>query len=122
MEVLVREPIKAGRLTVLAPDGQRHVLQGPARGPQATISIADRKLLRRIAVVPDLYLGEAYTDGTLTVEEGSLYDVLDFFASNLMPRAHDTDTVVPPECAPSQRHRQGQGECGPPLRSKSGPL
>jgi len=96
MEVLPREPIKAGRLTVLAPDGQRHVLQGLASGPEATIKVTDRKLLRRMVVVPDLYLGEAYTDGALTIEEGSLYELLDFFASNLMPRAHDTDTVVLP--------------------------
>lgn len=47
-------------------------------------------------VVPDLYLGEAYMDGTLTVEEGTLYDVLDFFAVNLMPRAHDTSAAVLP--------------------------
>jgi cyclopropane-fatty-acyl-phospholipid synthase len=96
MEVLPRESIKAGRLTVLAPDGQRHVLQGAASGPEATIKVTDRKLLRRMVVVPDLYLGEAYTDGALTIEEGSLYELLDFFASNLMPRAHDTDTVVLP--------------------------
>jgi cyclopropane-fatty-acyl-phospholipid synthase len=80
----------------LAPDSQQRVLQGPRSGPVASIRIADWKLLRRIAVVPDLYLGEAYTDGALTVEEGSLYDVLDFFASNLMPRVHDTDAVVLP--------------------------
>ena len=34
--------------------------------------------------------------GALTIEEGSLYDVLDFFACNLMPRLHDTDAVMLP--------------------------
>jgi len=47
-------------------------------------------------VMPDLYLGEAYMEGALTVNEGSLYDVLDFFACNLMSRLHDsTATALP---------------------------
>lgn len=96
MEDLLRGPIKAGCLNVTAPDGQRYTLKGPAKGPEASIRIADRKLLRRMLVVPDLYLGEGYMDGTVTIEEGSLYDVLDFFACNLMPRVHETDAVVLP--------------------------
>ena len=91
--------IKAGRLKVIDPDGNVHVLAGAAAGPQASIKITDRKILRRMMVVPDLYMGEAYTDGTLTVEEGTLYDVLDFFALNLMPSLHGTNTVVLPNAS-----------------------
>ena len=40
-------------------------------------------------VIPDLCLGEGYMDGTLKVEEGTLYDVLDFCAINLMPLPGD---------------------------------
>ena len=90
MEAFIREPIKTGRLNVIAPDGQLHVLKGAAEGPEASIRITDKRLLRRMLVMPDLYLGEAYMEGVLTVEEGSLYDVLDFFACNLMPRLHDS--------------------------------
>jgi len=96
MEALVREPIKRGLLKIMAPDGQLHVLKGALEGPTACIRLTDNKLLRRMLVIPDLYLGEAYMAGTLTVEEGSLYDVLDFFACNLMPRLHDATVVVPP--------------------------
>jgi cyclopropane-fatty-acyl-phospholipid synthase len=96
MNALLRGQIKAGCLNVIAPDGQRHVLEGRERGPEATIRIADSKLLRRMLVIPDLYLGEGYMDGTLMVEDGSLYDVLDFFACNLMPRIHDTSAAVLP--------------------------
>lgn len=91
--------IKAGRLKVVDPDGQIHVLVGAAKGPEACIRITDRKILRRMMVVPDLYIGEAYTDGTLTVEDGTLYDVLDFFALNLMPSLHGTSTVVLPNAS-----------------------
>ena len=93
---LTREPIRAGRLQVIAPDGQLHNLEGAAKGPEASIRIADRRLLRRMLIIPDLYLGEAYVQGSMTVESGSLYDVLDFFACNLMPRVHDTEAVVLP--------------------------
>jgi cyclopropane-fatty-acyl-phospholipid synthase len=89
-------PITGGRLEVTDPDGRRHVLEGPAPGPRAAIAITDARAFRRMLVVPDLYMGEAYVDGTLTVEEGTLYDVLDFFALNLMPRVRDTSAVVLP--------------------------
>ena len=93
MDAFTREPIKTGRLNVIAPDGQLHVLEGSAEGPEASIRITDKRLLRRMLVMPDLYLGEAYTEGALTVEDGSLYDVLDFFACNLMPRLHDSSAA-----------------------------
>src|SRR5262245_35704741 len=96
MEALLSQPIKEGRLNITAPDGQRHTLKGAARGPEASIRITESKVMRRMLVVPDLYLGEAYMDGSLIVEEGRLYDVLDFFACNLMPRLHDPSAVVLP--------------------------
>ena len=96
MEALLKGPIKAGRLKVIAPDGCVHVLGGAAEGPAACVRITDNKLLRRMLVMPDLYLGEVYMEGSLTVEEGSLYDVLDFFACNLMPRLHDSNAATLP--------------------------
>jgi cyclopropane-fatty-acyl-phospholipid synthase len=96
MQALVTPPIRQGRLKVITPDGQLHVLEGAQEGPAASIRITDNRVLRRMLVVPDLYLGEAYMDGTLTVEEGCLYDMLDFFACNLMPRLHDATAVAPP--------------------------
>jgi cyclopropane-fatty-acyl-phospholipid synthase len=94
MDALLRAPIKAGRLSVSVADGQRHHFEGPADGPRAAIRVADTKLLRRMLVIPDLYLGEGYMDGRITVEEGTLYDVIDFCALNLMPRLHDPDAAT----------------------------
>jgi cyclopropane-fatty-acyl-phospholipid synthase len=96
MEALLSHPIKQGRLNITAPDGQRHTLKGSQSGPEASIRITDNKVMRRMLVIPDLYLGEAYMEGSLIVEDGRLYDVLDFFACNLMPRLHDPSAVVPP--------------------------
>src|SRR5262245_47279690 len=96
MEALLSQPIKHGRLNITAPDGQRHTLKGSQSGPEASIRITDHKVMRRMLVIPDLYLGEAYMEGSLIVEDGGLYDVLDFFACNLMPRLHDPSAVVLP--------------------------
>src|SRR5262245_11469223 len=96
MEAFLKGPIKAGHLKIFAPDDQVHVLKGASDGPRASIRITDKRLLRRMLVMPDLYLGEAYVAGTLTVAEGSLYDVLDFFACNLMPRLHDSHAAARP--------------------------
>jgi len=68
MEALLRSPIRAGRLKVTVPDGRSHVLNGTAEGPAASIRIADKRLLRRMLVMPDLYLGEAYMEGLLVDE------------------------------------------------------
>ena len=104
----LKAQIKAGRLKIVDPVGHVHVLDGAVKGPEATIRITDRKILRRMMVVPDLYMGEAYTDGALTVEDGTLYDVLDFFALNLMPSLHGTSTVVLPNA--SKNNTVGQAK------------
>jgi cyclopropane-fatty-acyl-phospholipid synthase len=94
MEAFLQAPIKAGCLSIIDPSGQKLVFEGPANGPEATIKVADRKLLRRMFVIPDLYVGEGYMDGAITVEQGSLYDVIDFCACNLMPRLHDPSAAT----------------------------
>ncbi len=85
MNAIPMPTIKAGRLTITDPENNVFILRGPKDGPEAAIRITDKKLLRRLAVIPDLYLGEGYMDGTIEIEEGTLYDVLDFCAINLMP-------------------------------------
>jgi cyclopropane-fatty-acyl-phospholipid synthase len=108
MEPFLRGPMKSGRLKVTAPNGRIYVLSGAAEGPEASIRIADKRLLRRMLVMPDLYVGEAYVEGVLTVDEGSLYDVLDFFACNLMFRLHDSTASARPGSL--QSHAVGQSK------------
>src|SRR5687768_4821339 len=88
--------IKAGCLKITDPENNVYSLKGEGDGPAAAIRIMDKRLLRRLMVVPDLYLGEGYMEGTLIVEEGRLYDVLDFCAINLMPLPGQGGAVVAP--------------------------
>jgi cyclopropane-fatty-acyl-phospholipid synthase len=96
VDSVIATKIKAGRLKIIDPENQVHILEGAKAGPNAAIRITDRRLLRRIMVLPDLYLGEGYMDGTLIVEEGTLFAVLDFCAINLMPLPGDGGPIVAP--------------------------
>jgi cyclopropane-fatty-acyl-phospholipid synthase len=77
-----RKVIQTGRLTIIDAHGRRHVAGGPG-GPAATVRLHDKALHYRLALNPYLYLGEAYMDGTLTIEQGSLYDFLSICAINV---------------------------------------
>jgi cyclopropane-fatty-acyl-phospholipid synthase len=74
--------ITVGRLRVLDADGRFHTFDG-APGASVTIRLHDPALHWKLVARPRLYLGEAFVDGTLTVEEGSLYDLIDLLAANL---------------------------------------
>ena len=76
-----RKVIETGRLTVIDAHGRRHVV-GDTDTPAATIRLRDKALHHRLALNPYLYIGEAYMDGTLTIEQGSLYDFVDICAVN----------------------------------------
>jgi cyclopropane-fatty-acyl-phospholipid synthase len=77
--------ITLGRLTVIDADGRRHVYEGEPVSElvPVTLKIHDPKLYWTLALRPTLVAGEAYMDGTLTVEEGTLYDFLALAGENL---------------------------------------
>ncbi len=75
--------IRSGRLTVIDANGRTYIF-GPEDGqPAATMRVHDRSLHTKLALNPRLYLGEAYMDGTLTIEEGSLRDYLEIVVMNM---------------------------------------
>jgi cyclopropane-fatty-acyl-phospholipid synthase len=74
--------ITVGRLRVCDAGGRFHTFDG-SPGASVTIRLHDPALHWKLLVRPRLYLGEAFMDGTLTVEEGSLYDLIDLLAVNL---------------------------------------
>ncbi len=74
--------VKTGNLKVIDAHGRTHRF-GNGRGPSAAIRLRDPKLHAKLFFHPSLYLGEAYMDGTLTVEEGELFDFLDLVVGNM---------------------------------------
>jgi cyclopropane-fatty-acyl-phospholipid synthase len=74
--------ISIGRLQIVDAAGRRHSFSGKP-GPSVAIRLSDPALHWKLVVHPRLYLPEAVMDGSLTVEEGGLYDLIDLLAVNL---------------------------------------
>lgn len=75
--------IRKGSVSVIDHRGLRYDCAGVEPGPHATIRLHQPGLSRRIVLSPPMAVGEAYMDGTLTIEEGTLYDFLDVCTLNL---------------------------------------
>tara|TARA_B100000700_G_scaffold331795_1_gene468891 strand:+ start:42769 stop:43983 length:1215 start_codon:yes stop_codon:yes gene_type:complete len=83
LELLLKQLMKKGTLNVIDHRGKLKTF-GNNQGPSVTIRLHNRSVSRKIALNPRLAVGEAYMDGSLTVEDGgSIYDFLDLTGSNL---------------------------------------
>ncbi len=72
-----------GQLTIIDETGRSHRIEGVRPGPDVAIRLHTRWTGVRLALRPRLALGEAYMDGTLTVEKGDIYDLLDLIGRNM---------------------------------------
>ncbi len=74
--------VNDGALVLVFPDGhsQRY---GEAGVSPITVRLNDRSLPRKLLINPDLSLGEAYMDGTLTVDADDIYGLLELLLVNL---------------------------------------
>jgi cyclopropane-fatty-acyl-phospholipid synthase len=81
LSAFAKRVIAEGDLTIVDAEGGRHRL-GDGSGRRVVIRLHDKSLHRRLAINPYLYVGEAFMEGTLTIEQGSLYDFLEICAAN----------------------------------------
>mgnify|MGYP000069533381 CR=1 FL=1 len=79
---LLHKMIRYGTLKVIDAKGKTHIHSG-GPGPDVTIRLHNRTLHTKLFLNPCLYIGEAYMDGALTIEEGTLEDFLEIVARNL---------------------------------------
>ena len=63
--------------------GKEHVIGSLNSQKSIKLKIHDKKLHYKLLLYPDLYFGEAYTDGSITIEGGSLSDFLNIALENL---------------------------------------
>jgi cyclopropane-fatty-acyl-phospholipid synthase len=82
LRLLLHRFIRRGQLSVIDHTGAKHSFGTSGALPCATIKLHDPRLYRRLTFYPSLYIGRAYVDGTLTVEEGSLLDFLSLILIN----------------------------------------
>jgi cyclopropane-fatty-acyl-phospholipid synthase len=81
LEALLRSIIREGSLALRGPDGRMFAVGDDPAPP--TVHIRTNAALRRIARRPGLGVGEAYMDGDLIMERGTLYDFLAVATRNL---------------------------------------
>jgi cyclopropane-fatty-acyl-phospholipid synthase len=79
--VLFSRLVEHGSLTVVWPTGKISVYG--AGGPRAAVKIQGHWTPWAIGLRPDLVFGEAYMDGRMTVEQGTIADVLEILVSNM---------------------------------------
>jgi len=78
---MLRRFVRVGRLKV-SEAGGRTVTYGDGTGPQVSVHFAKGWGLR-LALNPDLALGEAYMERGLIIEEGDLWDLMELIGLNL---------------------------------------
>jgi len=79
---LLRNLVTKGTLRVIDAHGTTHAFSGDMAGPTITIRLHDASLERKLFFNPRLNLGEAYMDGSVTIEDGDAFDFLMFVGEN----------------------------------------
>ena len=73
--------IKQGALQVTDPAGKTHTY-GDGKGPPVAFTISTPAAAGRIAADADRFIGECYMDGTLEINQGSVFDMLALLINN----------------------------------------
>ncbi|MDX2145076.1 MAG: cyclopropane-fatty-acyl-phospholipid synthase family protein [Rhodospirillaceae bacterium] len=82
-DLIFRNLIRTGTLTVTDARGARHVYTGSRPGGHVAMTLHDPKLHGQIFLDPEMAIGEGYMNGTLTLDGGiTLYDFLDVIYGN----------------------------------------
>tara|TARA_Y100001970_G_scaffold279548_1_gene387093 strand:- start:14 stop:1201 length:1188 start_codon:yes stop_codon:yes gene_type:complete len=63
--------------------GNKYRIGNPKKEKPITLKLLDKKLNYKLLLCPDLYFGEAYMDGTLVIENGTLTEFLDIAFQNI---------------------------------------
>ena len=62
---------------------KEYIIGKPKKPNPIKIRLLDRSLHYKLLLLPDLYFGEAYTDGSLVIENGTLTEFLDLTMKNI---------------------------------------
>ena len=76
VDSFVQNLFKVGDLEFTLPNGRR-VVAGDGTGPKVAVKITGATTLARLMANPSLGAGEAYMDGRLAMEQGSIHDLVD---------------------------------------------
>lgn len=74
---------KKGSFVLIDADGKKHLIGHNQEAAKFTIRLKNKSLHYKLLFQPDLYFGEAYTEGSLVFEKGNLSDFLDLALENI---------------------------------------
>ena len=74
---------KVGGFVLIDANLNKYIIGSPGKDNPITVKLLDKKLHYKLLFFPDLYLGEAYADGVLKIENGDLTDFLNLALKNL---------------------------------------
>ncbi len=75
--------IKDDGFVLIDANMNKHLIGRPKKEKPITLKILDKSLHSKLLLLPDLYFGEAYTNGSLIIENGTLTDFLDLALRNI---------------------------------------
>jgi cyclopropane-fatty-acyl-phospholipid synthase len=81
LDLMLRRMLLKGSLQVTLPDGQR-LTYGDGTGGSLCVRIHDLATVRQLVLNPEMALGEAYMNASLTIEDGDLQGLLGLIVAN----------------------------------------
>lgn len=88
LDYILKPFVQIGTLRIIDSRGKMHVYSG-RRGLDITLRLHNKHIERQLLWQPELALGEGYMNGTITVEAGTLYDLLDLCTQNLVLNSYE---------------------------------
>ena len=75
--------IKKNGFLLIDANNNKYNIGKPKKENPITLKLLDKKLHYKLLLHPDLHFGEAYTNGSLVIENGTLTDFLDLVMENI---------------------------------------
>ena len=72
----IEQILPVGRISLVQPDGSKETY-GPGGGKHVTVRLHDKRAALELFRNPRLKLGELYMDGRVTIEDGTMLDLLE---------------------------------------------
>ena len=116
LSILLNKLIKYGTLNIIDTKGKKYCFKG-TNNPEVTIRFHDKSLLWKILLRPDLIAGEAYMNGSLTIEPPhDIFDFLNLFTKNMEWRPNNPFHLMGGD--PYNRFKGWLSQKNPVARSK----
>ena len=74
---------KKGGIVLINANSKKYIIGNPRKENPLTLKLLDKSLHYKLVFYPDLYFGEAYSNGSLTIENGTLTEFLNLALQNI---------------------------------------